>query len=214
MTEEEEKKKLDRARMERDRKNRRAKRIAKKFPHLMWGEVAIRLDDYKTERGLLAALDKRNTKAEKQHAAPVPDTIEVDVEWRKSRIWGYCPVATARAYRDSLGWWSRTRGRAGGCGYDKHSAVLADVLNPLLCSLLWTRRKGKWRKKENHPYGVSYYSDGFPPTLEGGVGVNSTIDCMKWLGYDVLHKEGKTWDSWTFTQKVKRSRKQSPAVAM
>lgn len=42
------------------------------------------------------------------------------IEWVKSRIWGRC----ARI----MDHWNRKMAHAGGCGYDKESAVLAELL--------------------------------------------------------------------------------------
>lgn len=45
------------------------------------------------------------------------------VEWRKSRVYGYCPCILY--HREKAAY-------ASGCGYDKLSAVLAEYLEPLV----------------------------------------------------------------------------------
>lgn len=48
----------------------------------------------------------------------------LNVEWRKSREWSYCPAA--------LDYRGEKMAYASGCGYDKLSTVLCDALAPLV----------------------------------------------------------------------------------
>lgn len=48
--------------------------------------------------------------------------LHFNMEWRKSRYWGRCPVIEWHGYKAA---------GASGCGYDKGSAALSSFLNPL-----------------------------------------------------------------------------------
>lgn len=200
--EEQERKRLAEWKKKRAAERRKAKRIIRELgiTDVPVGVVEGRLDEYKTEKGLFAKLRKMDEDAKAKHAKPEPGEIRINVEWRHSRTWGNCPTAEAEYYVKGEGWCGGPKSRAGGCGYDKHSTVLADVLNPLLVSVMWKRRRCK-----KHPYGIQIgRKHDYNPYLEGGVGVCSTSDCMRWLGYEVVHREGRTWDYWQFTKKGRK----------
>ena len=73
------------------------KELTKQFPWLTKGELEYELKnvrkDYKTERGFLAHLAKENKKNEGKFTMPDISTLRIDVEWKKSRYWGWCPRA-------------------------------------------------------------------------------------------------------------------------
>ena len=53
-------------------------------------------------------------------------SITIAIEWRRSRIWGNCPNASAEVHFKD-GTFERKNGyRAGGCGYDKESTVISE----------------------------------------------------------------------------------------
>lgn len=99
------------------------------------------------------------------------EPVEIVVEWKKNRTWGSNPRATAFVpgvgYIDS--------GSIGGCGYDKQSTAVAEILNQIpavMYRLYKEKNRHKNINKTNHEifgYGSGY---GILPAFEGGVGVN------------------------------------------
>lgn len=117
-----------------------------------------------------------------------PELLEVKemtitVEWKKNRTWGSNPTAESFVY--GLGHISS--GSIGGCGYDKQSAAVANILNqvPQFKQLLYIQKnRPKNNGKSNNNifgYGSGY---GVLPYFESGVGVNCYIDIFKAIGYD------------------------------
>ncbi|NOQ37583.1 hypothetical protein GQ472_01715 [archaeon] len=117
------------------------------------------------------------------------DELVVTVEWKKSRMWGNNPTAhTSDGDRSES---------IGGCGYDKESTAIAQVLNqnmPLL-KLMYSRKDkdhSRWKDFDDHSdynrkvlgYGSGY---GILPQFEGGVGVSSHQNIMKNIGLEMQH---------------------------
>lgn len=167
------------------------------FGHILSGDVKNMIEQYKTERGLITALNKRNEENRIAHLAPIPDQIVIDVNWRKS-TYGWCPRADMR-FCDKDGWhYIENAAFAGGCGYDKTSTVIAECLNSFR-SLRWSLRKKNYNKK---PYGVykSEYCDGM--WFDGGIGESSYYKIALWMGYKMEHTaSGKTYDKFVITRK-------------
>lgn len=119
-------------------------------------------------------------------AQDAPDVYEIiiNVTWHRSRTWGYCPTVNAKI-RTANGW-SYYNGRAGGCGYDKESAAIAEALNasPSVLKLLYIKEidaltAGRDRR-DFIGYGSGY---GILPYFEGGVGVYSHCRIFENCGY-------------------------------
>lgn len=124
-----------------------------------------------------------------EHAGRL-ESVSITVEWKKSRVWGYNPTATAAiVWIDEAG---NHRsgvyyGHASGCGYDKRSAAVADALNQcdavrgMLC-----RYANKHYNKDIRTggraicYGCGYTSI---PYFEGGVGVSCFRKAFELCGY-------------------------------
>lgn len=131
-------------------------------------------------------------------ATKAPNFISIRVEWHKSPIWGYNPVAevVTGIY---------TTGKASGCGYDKESAAVASALNdqPGIMGELY-RMKDKHPRTTNHKlfgYGSGY---GEKPYFEGGVGMNSICHVIESLGYvKTSEHHGKRSDFYDFERKAK-----------
>lgn len=93
----------------------------------------------------------------------------VDIEWIKSATWGLCPRAL---------WRGEKMAHASGCGYCKHSAVLAQV-----CQWL-----------------VPAESRGNVAALQGS-GERSVADAMVAYGWKLEHvASGRTYDAWTVSR--------------
>ena len=152
-------------------------------------------NEYKTERGFLNSLSRLNS--DYQARAEMPDvlTLEIEIEWRKSNTWGFCPVASMR-WKDANGWHYEERAAyASGCGYDKESTVVAKCCNKVLSGMLW--RKKNTRK--NIPYGISL-ANTFFPRFDGGVGMSCYYRIASFLGGKLEHvASGKTYDKYIFT---------------
>lgn len=122
-------------------------------------------------------------------------TLTISIEWTKSRMWGHSPHAEA-IVEFADGTFERRDGyKAGGCGYDKESTVIAEVFNDFLRYKLYQKHKWKDRINQettNHPYGVTYYSgkageqreDGYiyTPRFDGGVGTSCYRPIGEFIG--------------------------------
>ena len=71
------------------------------------------------------------------------NTINISINWVKSKTWGNNPHATITTDAGQL-----TEGRASGCGYDKESAAIAEALNKNndILKLLYVAKNKKQRK--------------------------------------------------------------------
>lgn len=177
---------------------KRLSELTKEFPHITKSEIESRANDYKTERGLLSYLEKTNASEETEHSKPLPIYIEIDVEWKKSPTWGWCPRASMR-WEDASGMWHRidNAGYASGYGYDKHSSAVAEALNRFK-NLRYAVRNKDFKKA---PYGIqkSKYSYCY---FESGVGMSCYPKIMDWLGYRMKHvAETNTYDKWVIVKK-------------
>ena len=183
--------------------NKRVNELSKQFAHIQKANIASMAESYKTERGLVNHLQKVNTKAKQEHGDALPIYIEIEVEWRDNRTWGWCPRATM-FWEDALHHLHRMDGSAyaSGCGYDKHSTVLAECLNTFK-NLRYAVRNKNFKKS---PCGI-YKSNYTYCYFEGGVGAECYPRIMEWLGYDMKHvAHGKTYDKWVIIKKSERKR--------
>ena len=177
---------------------KRLNEFAKTFTHIQKKEIASRANDYKTERGLLSYLERTNAEEERAHNVPLPIYIEIEVEWKHSRTWGWCPRASMR-WEDAEGRWNyiNNAGYASGWGYDKHSTVVAECMNRFK-NLRYAVRNKNFKKS---PYGIRK-SDYDYCYFEGGVGMSCYPRIMDWLGYEMKHvADGKTYDKWVIIKK-------------
>lgn len=140
--------------------------------------------DRKNEKQRAAKLAKLATAAEYER----PRSVSVGVEWHRSRVWGYNPSATVRA------WHCATTGTASGCGYDKESAAIASAMNnnPEIMRILYEHAE----KGGSFPYSVLVF-DGVP-VFDGGCGVSCFRSVFAACGYtwrDVA--SGKAFNAYT-----------------
>jgi hypothetical protein len=130
-----------------------------------------------------AALAREMAKIEAAQAAP--DTL------------GRVLIIKLEAYKGYMGWqWKGSdnfgnEGRyTGGCGYDKHSTALAEILNlhlPILKRLYKAEDKRLGIKKSDARRDVIGYGSGYGvvPYFEGGVGSSCHVQILERLGYTV-----------------------------
>lgn len=124
---------------------------------------------------------------------------KIQVEWRKNRTWGANPFA--ECWLNNSGYF--VSGSIGGCGYDKLSTAVANVLNqiPALKKLLytykndWLASKPEINNRDLLGYGSGY---GILPYIEGGVGVSCYPAIFAKIGFEFKHiASGKSFDVFT-----------------
>jgi hypothetical protein len=135
-------------------------------------------------------------------------SIVVSIEWKKSRMWGMNPKATANVeYVGKNGDTIYQRfesSRVGGCGYDKESTAFAQAVNQIkpLMYLLAEMKNKNFDKgdKEIFTYGVSAYN-GHLPTFSGGVGTSCYYGVFESCGFRMVKTAGgKTFDVYSITR--------------
>lgn len=137
--------------------------------------------DIKTRENMIKKYNRENERkrAEKLRLlyevenAVDTDTVDVSVEWKKSRTWGYNPTASVYAGN------CYSTGHASGCGYDKHSACIANAFDDNMCVLKIIYKHAE--KGGKFPYGVSVYAG--LPSFDRGVGVSCFYDIFSACGY-------------------------------
>lgn len=142
--------------------------------------------------------------------APDVVSVEISVEWTKSRVWGYNPQARVRVYMN--GGWEEYTGAASGCGYDKESAAVAEALDkcPSIIKMLCDKKEaaildsatpsaGSRSNEKYIHYGAGY---GAIPYFEGGVGMSSLRGVFEACGYKLeTESHGKSYDYYCFATK-------------
>ena len=133
--------------------------------------------------------------------APDLKYICISVEWTKSRTWGAIPHAEIRTNNGLY------TGTAGGFGYDKESAAIAEALNqsPEIMKLLYTIKEKHPTKahRELFGYGSGY---GILPYFEGGVGYSCFETIFKNCGCKCSRTgSGKMFDCYHIETKAGRA---------
>lgn len=124
--------------------------------------------------------------------AKTPGSVNVSVEFVRSRTWGYNPRATVTAEQ------RRTFGTASGCGYDKESAAIASAMNdnPEIMRILYDHAENG----EGFPYSV--YTFAGLPSFDGGCGVSCFRSVFEACGYEWKQvASGKTFHVYAITRK-------------
>lgn len=129
--------------------------------------------------------------------------VKIQLEWKRSRMWGSNPTAEAWVlYTDKEGQQRSNYvkyGPVSGCGYDKGSTAVAGVLNQIneVLKPLY-QKKNAAADTKNHEllgYGSGY---GILPSIEGGVGVSCYPRIFEKVGYKFeTQASGKTFDVYT-----------------
>lgn len=141
-------------------------------------------------------------------AAPDLQFISVNVYYKRSSVWGYCPSVDVRTNNGF------STGYASGCGYDKESAAVADAFNKdhsILKALYTIKENGLIAGLSDESktactgvdnrnicgYGSGY---GVIPYFEGGVGVGCFWDILKRGGYTTRCNYGKHENYYTVSK--------------
>lgn len=130
---------------------------------------------------------KRQKKIEEAKAQPRLESLTITIEWKKSRMWGSNPHATAEAIT--------TEGRrivgtskAGGYGYCKRSTVIGDLFNQFLRHKLFEElipvKSCRGHEETTIPYGIALPKKGdkWLPYFEGGIGEGCYQNISKAIG--------------------------------
>ena len=176
------------------------KEMRERFPHIPREmlDYEVEYSKYKTERGLMAYLERKDEECRRIIRQPDVKRITMSIDWRKSSMWGNNPHLEGRIQYATGAWEYESDISCGGCGYDKESTVMADFLNRYLKGMLWRRRNFR---KHKPPYGVTFQKGWFPH-FDGGVGANCTISVLCWLGFKLVSSShGKTWDHYELERK-------------
>ena len=162
-----------------------ARELQKTYPYLTLSSIKSCRKNYKTERGWLNCLNKFNEESKKKCEAPFILHLEIEITWKKSKTWGLCPHAEAR-WKDTEGWhYDEKAGSASGCGYDKLSSCVAEVLNKVLTRNLYEKRRKVATKSKipgGVPYGLTTSEYHVQPWFMGAVGINCYYECIEFLG--------------------------------
>ena len=144
---------------------------------------------------LKKAIEKRNLKdLQKLNFKDLEDieSVVINVEWKRSQMWGMNP--NANAYINGVG--EVSSGSISGCGYDKQSTAVANVLNqiPQLIRKMYEVKENNTDVKNHELFG---YGSGYGvlPYFEGGVGVGCYNKILNKIGYSFeTVTSGKVFD--------------------
>lgn len=152
------------------------------------GEIGVDTYVIRAEKRMRATLETIQSavleKIRVAETAEKPDSFVIWVDWKKSRTWGANPHTELIVNGDTY------RGKATGCGYDKESAAIAEVLNlcPGTLKILYEVKDAALAGDANISnenaigYGAGY---GALPYYKGGVGVNTIVAILEKCGYEV-----------------------------
>jgi hypothetical protein len=123
--------------------------------------------------------------------------ITINIEWVKSRMWGYNPKCTATV-RHKDGSFSYGSATASGCGYDKESTVIAEIFNNFLKYKLYRELKQTEQdRRDGMPYGIyiSQYRH-----FSGGIGTDCYYSISEAIGgkFEKI-ASGKSFDAFKYT---------------
>jgi hypothetical protein len=134
-------------------------------------------------------------------AKELPAVIDISVDWKRHRVWGYNPKAEvwANGYTAS--------DYVGGCGYDKESTATAEafkqnnVFARIVATCAWLDMKEtKATGKPTHTYGYTDGYDGF--RFEGAVGFRCHQTIIERAGYSTAAEfHPKSSDCYKFEKK-------------
>ena len=148
-------------------------------------EDARRLLKFKDCKGDIADNEKAIEAIKAAFSKELPKTIRIDVEWTRSRTWGFNPKAEVWA-----GDYSSSRS-IGGCGFDKESMATARAFenNPVFARIAATCA---WLdEKETEATGTpsstyGYYASYSGFRFEGGVGFSCHQHIIERAGYRLV----------------------------
>lgn len=152
---------------------------------------------------------KELAKVEAAEAAPDVRTVSIEVDWKRSRTWGYNPHAIVVINRQN-----RYFGSASGCGYDKRTAAVGAALNQsaVIARMLYQAKEKAlaegWRPdgRVGSNAGCIHYGAGYGtlPYFEGGVGMSSFEGVFNACGLKLTHiVDGRHYDHYIFERMEK-----------
>lgn len=169
------------------------------------------VSQYKTLEQLGEYLDKRQAIADAKKQAKKEQRINaiknggklieatISIEWKKSKMWGNNPTAEAQIISENAdgtkNYLSYCSGSISGCGYDKESTAVANVLNQsnAVLKAFFDKVTPDAKERELFGYGIGIY-EGIA-TISGGVGVSCYYRNFESIGYKFEKTaSGKTFD--------------------
>ena len=139
------------------------------------------------------ATAKRLEKVAEVEAANLPESVNISVEFVRSRVWGWNPHATIRGEQ------RRTEGSASGCGYDKESAAISYAMNehPEILKIIYNHAE----QGKPFPYAVHIFAG--LPSFDGGCGVSCFYHIFEACGYEWQQvADGRTFNAYTLRKKA------------
>ena len=120
--------------------------------------------------------------------------IEISIEWKKSKLYGFNPHLSARIkHTDST--FSYFDSKCSGYGYDKESTVIADLFNNFLSYALYNIDIND----NNLPYGISKGQNTEYRYYCGGIGTNCYYRISQFIGGEFKRVgTGKSFDCYNF----------------
>jgi len=134
------------------------------------------------------------------------DSITITVDWAKSRTWGANPKS--ETWVSGLGCLRSTV--VSGCGYDKLSTAVAEVLNqiPQFLQLMYIVKNKNYKKSNRECLGYGS-GCGILPNFEGGVGVSCYDRIFTNIGYKFeTVSSGKTFDVFSISKISRKEQKE------
>ena len=188
-----------------NRPNISMKELKKMFPYMTEEELESDMQNNEWIKLEKFLEQERKTNEQYRVRAERPDVKElhIDIEWKKSYMWGSNPHAYYRCYFAD-GSYESGHFTCKGCGYDKASTVVADVFNACLSGMLWRKRNSK----KKTPYGIRRGNGWYFPNFAGGVGVSCYYSITEFLGGKLANTaSGSNYDTYliTFPQKKQKS---------
>jgi hypothetical protein len=125
--------------------------------------------------------------------------ISLSIDWKKSKMWGHNPQATAKVtYIDNTIeiFYSD---RITGAGYDKESTAFANAINQVngILNKMISIKNDNISKDNRDLFGYGTQGD-FMLTFAGGVGVSCYYRVLESIGYKLNHiANGQTFDVYT-----------------
>lgn len=164
-------------------------------------EKAVALAVKRMEKAIDNEIAEKLAHLDRVAAAPDITSIYVNVEYKRSSVWGYNPAVDVATSHDTRVF----TGHASGCGYDKESAAVASAFNssPAILKVLYTLKENALAAGESDysktactgvdnrnivGYGAGY---SVIPCFEGGAGVGCFWDILKKAGFTTRCNYGK-----------------------
>ena len=185
-----------------NRPNISMKELAKMFPYMSKDELERDMQNNEWIKLEKFLEQERKTNEGYRARAERPDVkrLVINIEWKKSYMWGHNPHAYYRAYFAD-GSYDSGHFTCSGCNYDKASTVVAQVFNAVCSGMLWRKRNSK---KET-PYGIRRGKGWYFPNFAGGIGVSCYPSITEFLGGKWEHTNWTdSIDSYEVTFPVKK----------